>query len=148
VFGLADAQGFVPARVLPRDGSLEQRMGTIAPEEIYPLVANCPYYPREVSFARDIGPGVWAWTCSPSLSVQASASRRVFTAVFPAGRSHYLAFYGIKRFANIQLYDIDYSPDGEFESYDASGYLYDGDEGALYLKMKHKKDSEDIKLSY
>ena len=102
------------------------------------LVADNPYYPHEVSFYRDISPGFWAWTCSPSLVVQANSARYVFTAAFPAGRSHYLAFYGVKPFTNIQLYDIDYSPDNEFESYDASGYLYKKDMGALYIKMKHK----------
>ncbi len=145
---LADAQGFVPARVMARAGAVDQRTGSIAPEDIYPLVADNPYYPREVSFYRDVAPGFWAWTCAPSLLVQASASRYVFTATFPTGRSHYLAFYGVKPFANIQLYDIDYSPDNEFESYDASGYLYKKDAGALYIKMKHKKDNEDIKLTF
>jgi hypothetical protein len=148
VLGLADAQGFSPARVLPRAAALEQRMGSIAPEELYPLVADNPYYPREVSFGRDLAPGLWAWTCAPSLVAQASASRYAFTASFPAGSAHYLVFYGIKPFANIQLYDIDYSPDNDFESYDASGYLYNREGGALYLKMKHKKEKEDIKLAF
>ncbi len=147
VLGLADAQGFSPARALARGGALEQRTGSLAPEELYPLAADNPYYPHEVSFSREIGPGLWAWTCSPSISVQATPSRYVFTARFPAGRAHFLAFYGVKPFANIQLYDIDYSPDNDFESYDASGYLYNKGSGALYLKMKHKKESEDIKLS-
>jgi hypothetical protein len=148
VLGLSDSQGFVPARVSVRADAIEQRTGAIAPEELYPLVADNSYYPREVSFYRDIAPGFWAWTCAPSLVVKASASRYVFTAVFPAGRSHYLTFYGVKPFANIQLYDIDYSPDNQFESYDASGYLYKKEAGALYIKMKHKKDSEDIKLAF
>jgi len=80
--------------------------------------------------------------------VQGSASRYLFLATFPTGRSHYLAFYGIKPFANIQLYDIDYNPDNDFESYDASGYLYNKSSDALYMKMKHKKDAEDIKLTF
>jgi hypothetical protein len=148
VIGLADSQGFAPARVLAKSGALAERNGSLAPEDIYSLLADNPYYPREVSFARDIAPGVWAWTCAPSLAVQSSAARYAFVATFPAGRSHYLAFYGIKPFANIQLYDIDYSPDNDFESYDASGYLYNKGAEALYLKMKHKKDAEDIKLAF
>ncbi len=148
VWGLSDAQGFAPARVVVRGATIEQRIGAIAPEELYSLVADNPYYPHEVSFYRDIMPGFWAWTCSPSLVVQANSARYVFTAAFPAGRSHYLTFYGVKPFTDIQLYDIDYSPDNEFESYDASGYLYKKEMGSLYIKMKHKKDQEDIKLLY
>ncbi len=148
VLGLADAQGFEPARVRVASGALAERSGNALPEDLYPIVADNPYYPREASFARDIAPGVWAWTCAPSLTVQASPGKYLFVASFPAGRSHFLSFYGIKPFANIQLYDIDYSPDNEFESYDASGYLYNREAGALYLKMKHKKEAEDIKLAF
>ena len=64
VWGLSDVQGFAPARVVVRGGAIEQRIGAIAPEELYPLVADNPYYPHEVSFYRDISPGFWAWTCS------------------------------------------------------------------------------------
>jgi len=148
VLGLADAQGFVPARVLARGGAVELKTGILSPEEIYPLFADNPYYPHEVGFIRDAAPGIWAWTCAPSLSVKVSGNRYVFAARFPEGRSHFLSFYGVKPFANIQLYEIDYSPDNDFENYDASGYLYDRTIGALFLKMKHKKESEDIKLSF
>jgi hypothetical protein len=145
--GLADAQGFSPARVLVR-AALEQRAGTLAPEDIYPLVADNPYYPHAVSFGRDAAPGLWAWTCAPSLTVQTSASRFVFSARFLVGSAHFLTLYGLKPFVNIQLYEIDYSPDSDFESYNASGYLYNKAQGALFLKMKHKKEIEDIKLSF
>jgi hypothetical protein len=148
VLGLGDAQGLGPSRVVIASGELGQRSGTILPEDLYSIVADNPYYPHEVSFARDIEPGVWAWTCVPSLTVQASASSYTFLVSFSAGRTHYLSFYGVRPFTNIQLYDIDYSPDNDFEGYDASGYLYSKDASALYLKMKHKKESEDIKLSF
>lgn len=145
---VADDRGIAPARLTVRDGTVEQKMGALGPEELYSVIADNPYYPREVSFYRDVGPGVWAWTCAPSLSVQAGDAGCVFTARFPEGSAHYLTIYGIKPFANIQLYGIDYSPDREFEIYNASGYLYEDDRRALYLKMKHKKENEDIRLSF
>ncbi len=147
VFALADAQGFMPSRVLA-SGALERRTGTLSPEELYPLVADNPYYPHEVSFGRDLGPGLWAWTCAPSLTVQTSASHFVFSARFPTGSAHFLTFYGINPFTNIQLYEMDYSPDNDFENYNASGYLYNKPTSALFLKMKHKKENEDIKLTF
>lgn len=148
LLALSDAQGFAPSRVVAtKDGMVDQKAGSILPEDLYSVLAGNPYYPHEVSFARDAG-GVWAWTCASALSLQSSSSRKVFSVGFFIGRAHYVAIYGIKRFANIQLYDIDYSPDNDFESYDASGYRHDIDRGVLYLKMKHKKESEDIKLSF
>jgi hypothetical protein len=148
VLGLADAQGFGPSRVIVASGQLGQKSGSILPEDIYPIIAGNPYYPHEVSFARDIERGVWVWTCAPALTVQASSAGYSFKASLATGRSHYMACYGIKPFKNIQLYDIDYSPDNDFESYDASGYLYHKDTKTLYMKIKHKKDIEDIKLFF
>ena len=54
--GLADAQGFAPARVFAKGGELQQKLGSIAPEDVYPLVADNSYYPHEESFARAAGP--------------------------------------------------------------------------------------------
>ncbi|HTX72414.1 MAG TPA: hypothetical protein VMC79_06265, partial [Rectinemataceae bacterium] len=148
VLGLSDAQGFLPARILVKGGRADQKTGALAPEDLYPLIAANPYYPHEVSLYRDIAPGAWAWTCSPDLTVTQSPGHEVFNVRFPVGASHYLVLYGIKPFTNIQLYDIDYSPDSAFETYDASGYLYHRPSMALYLKMKHKKEVEDVRLAY
>jgi len=148
VLGLSDANGFVPSRAITKSGLLDQRTGSIAPEDLYPLVATNPYYPREVSFYRDVSPGVWAWTCAPSLTVQASPAKYSFTSTFPVGLAHYMAFYGVKPFSNIKLYGIDYSPDAEFEMYNVSGYLYRKASSALYLKLKHKANSELMELFF
>lgn len=146
--GVADDKGFAPARLTIRSGAVDQRMGSLGPEELYPVVADNPYYPHEVSFYKEAGAGEWAWTCAPSLALLSGASGSVFTARFPEGQAHYMAVYGIGTFKNIQLYGIDYSADREFEVYNASGFVYDAGSRALYLKMKHKKESEDIRLSF
>ncbi|MDA8426445.1 MAG: hypothetical protein M0Z80_09945 [Treponema sp.] len=146
--GLSDAQGFTPAHLVVKDGVAGQTSGSIAPENLYPIVAGNPYYPHEVSFSKDIAPGVWAWTCSPEITVTVNGNQEVFHVRFPVGASHYLVLYGIKPFTNIKLYDIDYSPDPAFETYDASGFLYHRPTEALYMKMKHKKEVENIRLTF
>jgi hypothetical protein len=146
--GVADDKLFAPARLTIRSGAVDQRMGSLGPEELYPVIADNPYYPHEVSFYKEAGAGTWAWTCAPSLALLSGASGSVFTARFPEGQAHYMAVYGIGTFTNIQLYGIDYSADREFEIYNASGFVYDAGDRALYLKMKHKKESEDIRLSF
>jgi hypothetical protein len=146
--GLADDQGIAPAKLVLRAGAIDQKAGALLPEEAYPVVAANPYYPREISLYKEIGQGSWAWTCAPSVSLSSSQGRSVFEVGFPEGRSHFMALYGIKPFSNIQLYDIDYSPDAEFEIYDASGYSYHKQSDSLYMKMKHKKETESIKLFF
>lgn len=146
--GLADQNGFLPARLAPKADGPSDRSGSLAPEDIYALAIANPYFPHEQSFYRELGPGVWVWTCSPSMAVSASSSSCVFTVSFPTGISHYMAIYGLKPFSTIKLYGINYSPDAAFESYDVSGYLYRKASNALYLKMKHKQDAEKIELYY
>jgi len=145
---LSTAEGFLPAAITIHNGQIDGRSGVIAPEVLYPALANNPYYPHEMSFARDVEPGVWAWTCAPTLTVEGSSSHRVFSATFPVGLSHYMAIYGVRGFSGIKLYGIDYSPDAQFESYNVSGYLFKSSAAVLYLKMRHKADVERIELTF
>ena len=59
-----------------------------------------------------------------------------------------MVLYGVKPFTRIQLYGLDYNMDASFENYNASGYFYKRAAGAMYLKMRHKSRTEDIKLYY
>lgn len=145
---LSDANGFLPARATPSADGLSGTTGTLFPEDIYPAVASNSSYPREVSFARQIGRGVWMWTAAPGVRVDVAASRYIFTITHSTAYPHYMAIYGIKPFSVIKLYDINYSPDSAFESYDASGYLYDRAGSVIYLKMKHKTQEERIDLQF
>lgn len=149
VLGLADAQGFLPATyILPAGTGLGEKSGSILPEDIYALAAGNPSYPRELSFYKEMGPGVWAWTASPSVSASASPASVTIQVRYPLGQAHYMAVFGLRPFSTIKLYGINYSPDSAFESYDVSGYLYRKASNALYLKMKHKQEVEKIELSF
>ncbi len=145
---LADPSGFLPARLAPKPDGSTEKSGSLAPEDCYTLVASTAYYPREISLYRELGPGVWAFTCVPALSATSSFSSAVITVNFPTSYAHYMAIYGLKPFSTIKLYGINYSPDSAFESYDVSGYLYRKATNALYLKMKHKQGAEKIELYY
>lgn len=148
VLALGDDKGFLPANIEIVSGAVATKTGSIAPEALYGDIADNPWYPHEVSFAKDLEQGVWAWTCAPLLTVDATSAKRVFSVTYPVGDTHFLVFYGIGRFSNIKLYGIDYSPDSQFESYNVSGYFYRGSASALYLKMRHKTEIEKVELDY
>lgn len=145
---LADPLGFLPRTVVVRNGAVADRSEVLAPEEAYPLVAGNPYYPREVSFFKEVGPGAWMWTCSPAVSISAAPERMVWTLEFPEQGVHYVAAYGVKPFAKMQLYGLDYPMDPAFENYNASGYLYRRASNVVYFKMRHKSRTEDIRMFY
>jgi hypothetical protein len=148
ILSLSNQEGFLPSKLVVKDAAIVERSGSLAPELIYPRVSNNPFYPHETSFAKDVEPGVWAWTAAPTLTVEGSANRRVFSATWPVGLAHYMALYGVRGFSNIKLYGIDYSPDSQFESYNVSGFLYKAASSVLYLKMRHKVEVERVELVF
>jgi hypothetical protein len=145
---LAADDGSMPASITTGGGAVTRSDDRLGAAVAYPILADSPYYPRAVSFYRQLGPGAWAWTCAPDIRIDSNQERTVITVDFPAGFSHYMALYGVKPFAKIQLYGLDYNMDASFENYNASGYFYKKAAGALYLKMRHKSRSEEIRLFY
>jgi hypothetical protein len=110
---------------------------------IYRLLApKADNYPHAVS----IGPGgVWAWTAAPLSSVQENNVLDI-TVSFPVGETHYMMIRGIRPFAKIQLYNIDYRTDPQFERYDSSGWSYSSSEQTLLLKIRHRNPVEHIRI--
>ena len=145
---IADDSGSIPARVSINNGALIMSDERLKAATVYPLILDTPYYPHAVSFYKEIGPGAWAWTSAASFSVVSSPDQTTFTVTYPEGASHYVALYGVKPFARIQLYGLNYNMDAAFENYNASGYFYKKAAGALYLKMRHKSGDEQIRLFY
>ncbi len=145
---LASDDGSMPAGVSVANGIVTGSKDRIPAAAAYPLIGESPYYPHAVSFYAQLGPGAWAWTSTPSLSLESTTSGTFFTAQYPVGFSHYIALYGVKPFIKIQLYELDYNMDAGFENYNASGYFYKKASGALYLKMRHKSADENIRLFY
>ena len=145
---LSDAHGNLPRQVTVKSGVAEPSADTISMAAVYPLLGDSPYYPHAVSFFRELGPGAWAWTASPSVRLSLSAGQVGYVADYPAGFSHYMAIYGVKPFTRIQLYGLNYNMDAGFEGYNASGYWFRKANGALYVKMRHKAASETIGLFY
>lgn len=145
---LATADGSLPASVTIEGGSAIQSDYRLSAAAAYPVVAESPYYPRAVSFYKQLGPGAWAWSCAPGIRVESKPGETVFTVDYPVGYSHYLTLYGVKPYVKIQLYGLDYNMDAGFENYNASGYFYKKTAGAMYLKMRHKARGENIRLFY
>lgn len=144
----ADERGAIPRQLSVRDGITHAMAEMVGAESVYPILGGSPYYPRVVSFFKELGPGSWAWTAAPEFTLSKSGSQLAFSARYPEGSSHYVAMYGVKPFLRIQLYGLDYNMDPGFEGYNASGYWFKRASGALYLKLRHKAEREDIGLFY
>jgi hypothetical protein len=104
-------------------------------------------YPHAVSIGAPVN-GVWAWTASTSITVSQENNILDIAVSFSLGETHYMLIRGLRPFVKIQLYDIDYRTDPQFERYDSSGWAYSASERTLLLKLKHRSPVEHIRVFY
>jgi hypothetical protein len=104
-------------------------------------------YPRAVSIGVPAN-GTWAWTVSDSVMVSQENNLLDIAVSFPIGETHYMLIRGLRPFAKLQLYGIDYRTDPQFERYDSSGWSFSPSEQTLLLKLKHRSRVEHIRVFY
>ncbi len=140
---MKDGAGAVPvsARFSEADGA------KISAAQMYHILGPGKYFPRAAKIGSGVS-GLWAWT--GALSVDAAQENNILdiSVSFPVGETHYMMIRGIRPFSKIQIYNIDYPTDPQFERYDSSGWIYSAQEQILVLKMKHRSTVEHIKVFY
>jgi hypothetical protein len=118
--------------------------------DIYPIIIhNNPYYPHFALLGFESGQPIYAWTCASGIKYEKDNSgTAIITIDFPQTYTHYLIINGIKAFKSIYIYDMIFRMDLRFETYNSSGYVYNGDTGTLLLKSRHKSQHEVIRFMY
>ncbi|MEJ5188737.1 MAG: hypothetical protein WHT84_05960 [Breznakiellaceae bacterium] len=136
---------------LPASGEtvLSGGEGQLRYARLYPYVVDQDaYYPRRVAFPGLPVGGIWAWTGGGTLRASYEGNVLSIAVNFPEGETHYMLIRGIRPFTKLQLYNIDYRTDPRFERYDSSGWAYSESEQTLLVKMKHRTNTEYIRIYY
>jgi hypothetical protein len=144
---LADRQGFLPQNILVADGLLKGTQGRIAPEDVYSLIADNPYYPRFLSLTQQLGQGAWLYTAANVRGVSITAEKYSFRFAFPVGATHHFVFRGAKQYTEIQIWKIPWRIDARFEHYNIGAY-YLPREKLLLAKYNHKNREEEFLMSF
>jgi hypothetical protein len=111
---------------------------------LYNMLNSADYNPRAISLSNSL----WAWTASPSVTASETDGNLNITFSFPVGSSHYVMIRGVRPFIRIQIHDMDWRSDSQFERYDSSGWVYYSQEQTLVLKMRHRTQVENIRIFY
>ncbi|MDR0587229.1 MAG: hypothetical protein LBG26_08325 [Treponema sp.] len=156
VLSFADETGSAPRIVVQDDnGGFSEKpdAGRLGSARIYRICRtenSGEYYARAQSLSSNETPaaGLWAWTAASNVSAVQRPGITDITVSFPAGETHYMMIRGVRPFAVLQLYGIDYPTDPQFERYDSSGWTYSPQEQTLLLKMKHRSSTERIGIIY
>lgn len=149
ILNFADSNGMLPVALKVEKGRvIPDTSRLIAPESVYSLFELSAYYPKKLCYPQENGEYIRIYTAGANFTVNKTEYGMDFATSYPEGYSHYVILEGIPTFDRIQLYGINYNMDPEFEIYNASGYFYKRNDRKLFVKMKHKKQDEDIKLFY
>jgi hypothetical protein len=103
------------------------------------------YYPR-ATWLTDAGH--WAWTISPSVRASFVNGNLNLAVTFPVNMTHHLIIRGVRPFVRIQIHNMDWRSDSQFERYDSSGWLYYPEEQILILKLRHRQTVENVRIIY
>ncbi|MDR0403665.1 MAG: hypothetical protein LBH35_08775 [Treponema sp.] len=156
VLSLADDAGSAPRIVVRNENSgFDEKPGVerLSSAGMYRICRNengGEYYAGARSLSPNETPatGLWAWTAASNVSAVQGPGTTDITVSFPAGETHYMIIRGLRPFAVLQLYGIDYPSDPQFERYDSSGWAYSPQEQTLLLKMRHRSSTERIRILY
>ena len=112
---------------------------------LYSIFKPLDTYPRALPINTT---GTWAWTTAEVISAVQQTDVTDIAVTFPAGETHYMIIRGIRPFSRIQLYNMDFRTDPQFERYDSSGWSYISQEQTLLVKMKHRENVEHIRIIF
>lgn len=147
ILAYADDDGMLPAKLFfETDGDVLQE-GVIAPERLYNTIAAPPAYPRHVSLSRELGSGAWAFTGAQRFTIRSTPRETTVNLDFPPGSIHHLAIKGIKKFNVLYMNGIRWNGDPNFQRYYA-GWFYDEAAETLYIKIRHRVQTETIRILY
>jgi len=112
---------------------------------LYANLKLTEYYPRALWLGET---GSWAWTVSPSVKPSWQDSNLNISFSFPVGSTHHVIISGIKPFISLQIHGTNWRTDSQYERYDSSGWVYHQNEQILVLKLRHREQTENIKIIY
>jgi hypothetical protein len=145
----SDKAGNIPASLhLNVEGAFEAS-GTrlLNAVDIYEILKVSGFYPHASSIGN-VMQGVYLWTASPDVDAAYNSDVLEFNITFPVGGVHHLLIKGLPQFKKIQLRDIDYRSDPQFERYNSPGWAYSRDTKTLLVKLVHRTEVETLKVFY
>jgi hypothetical protein len=142
-----DGTGFLPSTLYLGDGSLQGTAGSNGPEEVYRLLSDNPWYPRQVSLFSELGRDSWIYTIAGIEDISISSNIYRITIRYPRNRTHYLFVQGVPPFDDMVLFGQVWRNDPSFERY-IKGRHYNAVTETLMVKYNDDSVQGDIVLRY
>ena len=150
VLSMSEVSGTVKAElVISEDGEITENMALqdLSTARLYRILNPVEPAPRAIAIGAAVN-GIYAWTAAESVSASQDNNVIDIAVGFRDGETHYMIIRGIRPFVKIQLYNMDFRTDPQFERYDSSGWSYVAQEQTLIVKMRHRAHVEHIRIFY
>ena len=145
---LMDSAGFSPEYIYADRKSIKNTEGRIEPEYLYPALSIARYMPTVKSLINYFSPGTWIATCASSINIVKPDNTRVtLETTFPAGETEYIIIHGIPRVSRVLLYGDNWEPSANFE-WSNTGWTYNTEAQALFIKLQHRQEKETIEIFF
>lgn len=116
---------------------------------LYPIIIHDNlWYPHTLVFDDDAAKPVWAWTVAQNVRYTRNENSMEFEIEFPETFVHHIIFRGIEPFNQVLIYGEPYRTDLRFESYNASGYVYNAESEAFLLRSRHRSRTESLVIRF
>ena len=118
----------------------------ITRSEVYPVITANRHYPHFVMLNRE--KNIWTWTAADLVSYTERGNTANLTMKHSVGSMHFQIISNLPNFKDINIYGLSYHSDARFEVYASSGYVYKESTKTLFLKTRHKSETEVIKFTF
>jgi len=112
---------------------------------LHNILNPADFYPKSLWLSNE---GHWAWTASQSARTSYIDGNLNISVSFPVNMTHFMIIRGVRPFIRILIHGIDWRTDSQLERYDSSGWLYFPEEQILILKLRHRVNTENIRVIY
>jgi hypothetical protein len=143
VLQLADDSGLLPESAVDSGSGDLRAGGVIAPETLYPIFTDNPYYPAADYFYEETGEKISVLNQAERFELKKTDFGYRMEFDFPAGQTHTFAVRNIKPFYMMHLLGYRWNADHRFLSY-SSGWWYDKQHNTLFVKINHRNKTEEI----
>jgi hypothetical protein len=143
----ADENGILPSRISFSRERASQGEGGIAPEEVFALYEGPEYAPHMIDLSRELGEGNWLYSAAENNSVRITDQYLELNFDFPKGQIHHFVVKGVEPFDRLFLHNIRWKSDPRFQRY-SDGWVYDSVSKTLYMKIKHRKTRETVRVQF
>jgi hypothetical protein len=125
--------------------ALTSETGNVSPGRLYGILKPTDNFPKSTPLADN---GLWTWTVSANARAATVEGNVHISYSFPVGMTHHVIVRGVRPFVKIQIHDMDWRTDSQFERYDSSGWIYYPETQILIMKLRHRVPTETVRVIY